>query len=176
MPKPWITKPLPLPVGDVTYEVQPIGYEDGLTLMSVGDGKSDVITDDSPDEVLYRLCMGDTWQQMLDAKCPYPVMVRAGLASIQYQGALLNGLDTEAAIAIAEPTWESSIDPEALAALAAATPTTAPSSPSKTSKPSTSSASARGTRSRVSTRTTTSPPATRPRASKAKAPSSTGKP
>jgi hypothetical protein len=48
MPKPWIAKPLPLPVGDVTYEVQPIGYDDGLTLVSVGNGNSDVITEDSP--------------------------------------------------------------------------------------------------------------------------------
>jgi hypothetical protein len=40
-------------------------------------------------------CMGETWQQMLDDRCPYPVMVRAGLAAIQYQGALLNGLDTD---------------------------------------------------------------------------------
>jgi hypothetical protein len=173
MPKPWIAKPLSLPVGDVTYEVQPIGYDDGLTLVSVGNGNSDVITEDSPDELLYRLVMGETWQQMLDDRCPYPVMVRAGLAAIQYQGALLNGLDTETAIAIAEPVWESGIDPEALAAIVTAAN---PNSQPETSKTSTSTASATKTRSRASTRATTSPTATPPRASRAKAPRSVGKP
>jgi cell division septation protein DedD len=173
MPKPWIVKPLPLPVGDDTYEVQPIGYDDGLTLVAVGNGTSDDITADAPDEVLYRLCMGETWQQMLDAKCPYPVMVRAGLAAIQYQGALLNGLDTDAAIALAEPVWEAHLDPEALAALmTAATPSSQP----ETSKPSTSTASAGKTRSRASTSATTSPTATPRRAPKKTASPSVGKP
>lgn len=173
MPKPWIVKPLPLPVGDVTYEVEPIGYEDGLTLVSVGNGTSEDIKEDSPDEVLYRLCMGETWQQMLDDRCPYPVMVRAGLASIQYQGALLNGLDTDAAIALAEPVWEAHLDPEALAALmTAANPTSQP----ETSKPSTSTASAGKTRGRASSSATTSPTATPRRAPTKKASPSVGKP
>lgn len=174
MPKPWIVKPLELPVGDVTYEVQPIGYDDGLTLAAVGDGTSEEITKDSPDEALYRLCMGDTWQKMLDDRCPYPVMIRAGLAAIQYQGALLNGLDTDAAIAMAEPAWESTLSPEALAALTGAanpeTPTT-----KATSRRSTGTAAAGKTPRRASTSTTTSPKATPRRAPTKTAARSAGK-
>jgi cell division septation protein DedD len=174
MPKPWIVKPLPLPVGDVTYEVQPIGYEDGLTLVSVGNGTSDDITGRLPRRAAVPALHGrDVAADARRPKCPYPVMVRAGLAAIQYQGALLNGLDTDAAIALAEPVWEAHLDPEALAALmTAATPSSQP----ETSKPSTSTASAGKTRSRASTSATTSPTATPRRAPKKTASPSVGKP
>lgn len=174
MPKPWIVKPLTFPYADEAYTVEPVSYEAGLTLIAVTNGESEDIPKDAPDKVLYRLCMGATWDQMLEDGCPFPVMVRAGLASIQYQSALVMGIDTEAAVAIGESVWESGIDPETLAAIIkAATPQTDPEP--ATSKTSTSTASARRTRTRASTPTTTSPTVTPPTASKATTGRSRGK-
>lgn len=171
MPKPWIVRPLVLDAGGTKYEVQPISYADGLTLVAVGNGDSEDITPESPDEVLYRLCMGPTWQQMLDAGCPYPVMVRGGLAAVQFQSALVAGIDCDTAVQIGESVWESGIDPEMLAAILTAANPKQP----ETSTPSTSTASASKTPSRASTRATTSRTGTQPTGLKAKPARSRGK-
>jgi hypothetical protein len=158
--KPWIVVPLVLTVDAKEYPIQPLDYRLGLSLKAVAEGDSKEITDDSTDEDMFKLVMGEAWQQMLDDGCPFAAMFRAGMASVQYQIALLNGIDSEAAAGIGERVWESGIDPEMLAAMVSA------ANPSKDSKPSTPTGSARKTPSRASTKTTTSRRATPRTASK----------
>jgi hypothetical protein len=152
--KPWVVLPLVLPVGDKEYRVQPVTYEDGLTLIAVNNSDSETITDKDDDETLFKLVMGDTWAEMLTDRCPYPVMWRAGMASMQYQAALVNGLDSTSAVEIGERVWNSGIDPELMAAMVAAADF------SKTSKPSTSTGTASKTPPRASTKATRSRKAT----------------
>jgi hypothetical protein len=169
--KPWVVKPLVLPYGGEEFIVLPVDYADGLTLVAVGNGESKDITEESPDEELFALVMGETWQQMLDARCPYPVMFRAGMASVQYQLALVSGIDSDAAVAAGERVWESGTDPEMMAALVEAANLSSP----KTSTPSTSTATARKTPPPASGRTTNSRKTTPRTAPKKKpAPRSTG--
>jgi hypothetical protein len=163
--KPWLVKPLVLPVGDKEYIVEPVEYDTGLMLIAVFNGQSTEITSESPDEDLFRIVMGDAWQQMRDDKCPYPVMLRAGAAASRFQSMLIAGADNDIALAAAEAIWESGIDPELMAALVAA----ANLSNSKDSKPSTNTASGSRTPRPASTRTTTSRKAT-PRAAAKKPP------
>lgn len=151
--KPWVNVPLVLPIGGTEYPIQPLDYRDGMTLKGVAEGDSTQITDQSTDEDLFRLVMGATWDQMLEDRCPFAVMFRAGMATVQYQVALLNGLDGEAAATIGERVWESGIDPEMLAAMVSA----AYPKNLQDSKPSTPTGSARKTPRRASTKTTTSP-------------------
>jgi len=167
--QPWVVVPLKLPVGDKEYVVEPVSYDDGLTLIKVNTGESKKITTKSEDIVFFRLCMGSTWDEMQADRCSYPVMFRAGLAAVQYQSALVNGLDSEAAVEIGERIWNSGIDPERLAALVAATDFSL-----KTSTPSTNTGTARKTPSRASTKATNSRKGTPPTKSSRKA-GSTGR-
>jgi hypothetical protein len=115
--EPWIVVPLVLTVGEKDYAVQPLDFKLGLSLKVIAEGDSKDITEDSSDEAMFKLVMGGTWDVMLEDRCPYAAMFRAGMASMQYQMALLNGVDSEHAVGIGEGVWESGIDPEILAAL-----------------------------------------------------------
>lgn len=167
--KPWVIQPLRLPVGDKVYEVQPIGYDDGLSLLNVGKNDS-TIKKNSPDKDLFKLVLGDVWDTMLADTQPYPAMFRAGTAALHYQTALVSGLSSEDSIAVGEAVWESGLSPEAVAAALTAANQTPPQKkppqkkPSTTSRRSTSTgaasgtprpASTSGTRSRTGTRRTT---------------------
>lgn len=154
----WVVRPLVLPVGASTYEVAPVGYTAGLELQDVMNGKHKTITKKSPDADVFRLCMGETWDQMEKDGQPYPVMLRAGVASIQFQSALVSGVDMDAALAIGEQAWDANIDPEAMAAAI----TAATQQAAATSTTSTSTASAGKTPRRASTKPTTSPRRTPP--------------
>lgn len=171
--KPWKMVPLVLPAGDKEYTVQPVDYETGLSLLATGTSKSP-IKRNTEDRELFKLVMGPAWDEMLADGQPYPVVFRAGMATVQYQTALVSGLDCEQAVTLAEAVWESGLDPEAVAAALAAQQN---QSGSKGSKPSTSTASARKTPSRGSTKRTnsrqTTPRTTQP---KKAAPRSPGTP
>lgn len=165
--KPWVVLPLVLPVADQTYTVQPIDYAGGLELIAVVQGTSETIKSDSPNETLFRLVMGDTWDLMLADGLPFNVMLRAGMAATQYQMALVNDQSTADAVAVGEAMWASGISPEALAAVVAASQSK--ESPSKGSPRSPGTGSGNRTRTRASTRPTTSPkgtPRAKPKASR----------
>ncbi len=167
--KPWLVVPLELAVADKTYTVEPIEYAGGLALLEVLSGKSKEIKKNSPNEVLFRLVMGGTWDEMLEDRVPFNVMFRAGMSAVQYQVALVSDLTNEQAVEAGERMWESGIDPEALAATMAAQ-TRKPAA----SKRSRSTASVNATRSPASTKPTTSLPGTQRRSSRPKADQSDG--
>lgn len=160
--KPWIVRPLVLSYGDTNYQVEPISYDDGLTLIAVMRGESTDIPNNAKNEDLFKLVMGGTWDTMRSARLPFPVMFRAGMAATQYQMALINDQPSEDAVKAGAAMWESGISPEALAAAMAAVQKT-----SKASKRSQSTASGIGTRRPGSTTSMTSRKATPPRAAKA---------
>lgn len=171
---PWKILPLPLPVvkadgEEKVYLVQPLDYDDGMTLIAAFNGKSDAITNDSPDEVMFRMCMGEAWQQMIDDKLPYPVIFRAGTAATKFQTSLVAGVDNGEAVKSALAVWESGIDPELVAALvAAANSKPRPPKATTSSTRSKRSAAARKTQQPASTSTTRSR-ATTPRKASATA-------
>lgn len=168
--KPWVILPLVLPVGDKKYEIAPIEYDDGLTLIDVLRGNSKKIKDTQSNEVFFRLVMGGTWDEMKADHLPFNVMFRAGTAATQYQMALVNDQSAQDAVAAGERMWESGISPEALAAAMAANQNPTP----KGSKRSPGTASATPTRSRASTKPTTSPKGTPRRGKSPAAPRSAG--
>lgn len=153
--KPWIVRPLTLLYGDTKYEVEPISYDDGLTLIAVMRGESTTIKEDTKNEDLFKLVMGGTWDAMRTAHLPFPVMFRAGMAATQYQMALINDQPSEDAVKAGEAMWESGISPEALAAAMAAS-----QEKPKASKQSPRTASATATRRQGSTTSTNSRKAT----------------
>lgn len=174
--KPWLVIPLVLPVGDTEYAteyaVQPINYADGLTLIATVNNRDEGgLPKDAPEDALYQLVMGDTWTRMRDDGCPYPVLFRAGNAALQYQIALVQDVDMESAVQIGERVWEAGLDPEAVAAWAAAITKPQP----ETSTRSTSTAGAGKTQRRASTSGTRSPRTTQRSTSKGKPAPSSGR-
>jgi hypothetical protein len=148
-----VTGALVLPVDDVEYEIKPLIWQLGEQLSQVAAGKHKTIKHNSPDEVLFKMCMGDAWDEMEKNNVPYSLMFRAGAASIIFQTALVQHADLAVAMTLAEQTWDDGgMDPELLAAaLTAATP-----QEPETSETSTSSASGGKTPPRASTKPTTS--------------------
>lgn len=156
---PWESKPLVLPISGKDYAIQPMEYNDGLTLVALSQGRKADIAEDASEEELFKLCMGDVRAQMLEDKVPYPALFRAAYAAVVYQQALvLADLSNDDAVAAAEKAWERGIDPEAIAA--ALTAAQEQTGSAGTSTNSTSSAPARKTPSRASGRTTKSPTTT----------------
>lgn len=162
--KPWVIVPLVLPVNGKDYEIQPANYDDGMTLMKMTDAGDNA---DEDTTVLFKLCMGSTWDEMHADKVPYNVMFRAGVAALQFQTALVvAGFDSDTAVTAGEQAWESGIDPEALAAaLEAQAANQAPAKKTAAKKQTASSRStntdaARKTPSRASGSGTRSPKAT----------------
>jgi hypothetical protein len=115
-------KPLTFPVGDKEYTIPPVGWDCGLKLVGYFDlepAKLAKLRFKSED--LFRLAMSEAvWEQMVADGVASHVMFRAGLASLAHFQALARGTTAEEALAIAEAVWESSVDPEAVAAAMAA--------------------------------------------------------
>jgi hypothetical protein len=135
---------LEFPIGEHTYSVPPAGIADGLaiarTLTDSAKSKLQVVD-------LFKLAVGDVWQQMEADRVPYTEAWRVGMACLAREKVLLteSGPDRwDLADDAARAVWESGIDPEALAAWVAANSGTAPT------KPSTRTAAASTTRSRAS--------------------------
>lgn len=140
--------PLIFPIGGKEYRAKLIGVQDGLRLQAAIEGTDDSLNDQPP-EVLWRMVVGEAWDEMLADNVPLEAMNRAGLAALA---------DFRYGRAEAERVWEVGVSPEALAALAAA-PNRAQR---RASKRSSSTGAARKTRSRASTTGTTSRKATQP--------------
>lgn len=136
--------PLAFPIGGRVYTVPPLPYRAGLRLQRILAGED--TAEDLPAEDLWRMVMGDAWDQMVADDVPLEAMSRAGIAAVA---------DFRWGRATAENVWESGVDPEALAAaLTAANPS------SKDFPDSTSTAKGSETPSRGSSSATTSPPGT----------------
>lgn len=117
---------IPITVEDreLTYRIPPVGVEAGLEL-------ADILTaspakrarDKHTNPELFKLAMGDVWDQMIADQVPIELAWRAGLAALAHFQVLLTltgpgALD--AAEKVAEGVWESGLNPEALAAFMAA--------------------------------------------------------
>lgn len=111
-------EPLVFPIGDKDYTVKPVGIDDGYRLADIlnGDEKSNkgLKNDD-----LFRLAMGDTYDEMREDGVALHLAFRAGMASLAHFRTLTAGESFETALASAEAIWESGLDPKALAEWAA---------------------------------------------------------
>lgn len=148
--------PLVLPINGKHYTVPEISIEMGARLNAVFAGTDDLLESMSQRE-LWIMCLGTAYDEMLADQVPDAALSRAGSAAFLFwRGGRL----------IAEASWNTGLDPEALAAQAAANQTVTASTPPM---PSPSSVSENETPSRASTKTTTSRSGT-PRARKTKTP------
>lgn len=133
------SEPLAFPVGGKLYTLAPIGIRAGMRLAGIVAGRDKSI-ENEPAEELWKIVLGDVWDQMLEDDCPAEAVARAGMAALA---------DHQYGRAVAEAMWESGDSPEALAARVAA------------SKSTRSTGGANATRSRASTKATTSPKVSR---------------
>lgn len=112
-------EPIRLPVGGKVYEVPPIAAGLGLSLTAVVDGRDqDAAAELGKGASLWAKLLGSAYDEMLADDVPVEVIARAGftvLADFQY--------DRETA----ERVWESGLNPEARAAIAAAAREASPS-------------------------------------------------
>lgn len=106
---------LEFPIHGKTYVVPEINWSDGQKLAAIWIGGDSSASSD----VLFRLAMGDTWDEMLTDGVSARIMFRAGMASVTFHIAALN--DDDDAEKVAAAVWESGISPEAVAATLAAT-------------------------------------------------------
>lgn len=107
-------EPLRFPIGNKVYEVPPLGFEDGIKLHRIIDR-----TESAPEtpEELWRIVMGDVFDEMVADKVPFLALQRAGFTAIT---------DFQFGRAAAETVWESGLDPKAL--IGEASPPTPPDS------------------------------------------------
>jgi hypothetical protein len=147
-------EPLAFEIKGKTYVVPELGIDAGLKFAGVFAGK-DKSLDKAPIEDLFRLILGDMWDQMKTDAVPINAALRVGYSALA---------DLQEGREAAEAVWESGFDPKALAEFAErkANP------PKPASQPSSNTASARKTPPRAATKRTTSPRVTQPRKSAAK--------
>lgn len=140
--KPWedlAPEPLAFPIGGRIFTVKPLSYKDGLNLEHLlSDAEA---RDGLTDRDLWRLMLGDTFDEMVEAGVAPQPLARAGMAALA---------DHQRGREAAEAIWESGVSPEALAAAATAA-TRKTKSSKKASTRSTGSGAARKTPSRAST-------------------------
>lgn len=112
---------LELPVGEKTYKVAPIGYQDGLRIKLAGEALAAGDTDAVPlsDEEFLTITLGPVLEQMRADNLPPMLITRAAVTAWTW---------SEHGMTVAEHMWEHGPDPEALAASmkAAAASTTSP--------------------------------------------------
>lgn len=115
---------LEFPIGENTYDIPPAGVTAGIKLAEVlttppaQRGKIKLTSVD-----MFRLAIGDVWDTMIEDGVPYSEAFRVGMACLAREQVLLaeSGPDRwDKAEAAAQAVWESGLDPEALAAWAAA--------------------------------------------------------
>jgi hypothetical protein len=98
------TPPLAFPINGKTYTLKPLSIEAGLRLAgAIEDGDAEL--DDLKGEALWRLLLGDTWDEMRTDGVPLEAATRAGLTALA---------DHQQGRAFAEVIWETGADPKAL--------------------------------------------------------------
>jgi hypothetical protein len=98
------TPPLAFPINGKTYTLKPLSIEAGLRLAgAIEDGDAEL--DDLKGESLWRLLLGDTWDEMRTDGVPLEAATRAGLTALA---------DHQQGRAFAEVIWETGADPKAL--------------------------------------------------------------
>lgn len=97
-------KNLIFPIGGKNYELKPVTIPNGITLQKIISG-SDKKLSSQPGEELWKLVLGDLWDEFVEDGVPVEAAVRAGLTALaEYQ------YDRD----MAEATWEAGADPKAL--------------------------------------------------------------
>lgn len=145
--------PLAFPIRGKLYTPPPISISTGVALIRALAGDTELLSMES--RSLWQMLLGPIYDEMVADDVPIDAVNRAGFAVL---------VEFQAGRDAAVKAWESGIDPEARAALAAALRVT-------DSTPSTGTGLARKTRSRASTSSTTS----RPAAARTQAKRSSGK-
>lgn len=101
-------EPLSFPIGGKRYVVKPLGYKAGLRI-------EEILSSDSlegvTNEDLWRLGLGETFNEMVADDVSPKAIARAGMATIT---------DYRHGREAAELVWEAGLDPEALTAAATA--------------------------------------------------------
>jgi hypothetical protein len=98
--------PLVFPIGGKKYTLKPVSIPNGRILANLISGRDKKLSA-APGEVLWKLVLGDLWDEFEKDGVPSAAATRAGLAALaefQY------GRDA------AEAAWEAGADPKALAA------------------------------------------------------------
>ena len=108
-----IEEPLVFPIGEKDYTVKPVGIDDGYRLADIlnGDEKASKGVTNAD---LFRLAMGNTYDEMREDGVALHLAFRAGMASLAHFRTLTAGSTFEDATAAAEAIWESGLDPKAL--------------------------------------------------------------
>lgn len=138
-------EPLAFPIRGKVYTLGPVGIDAGLRLSAILAGTEKAPKDQ---QVVFRLAMGDVWDEMRADGVPVEAGLRAGLSAMA---------DFQSGRLAAEAIWEAGVDPKALEAWIAG---------QQDSTPSPSMAKATSTRKRATTSGTTSRPTTRRSAAK----------
>lgn len=135
-------EPLAFPIRGKTYTPPPISAKTGLTLVKALAGDPELVNKEA--RSLWQLVLGPTYDEMIADDVPLDALARAGFAMLADWQA-----DRDAAVRV----WESGIDPEVRAALAAAmrdgsttSPSTAAAGSSTRRQASTSGTNSRKTR------------------------------
>lgn len=98
------TEPLAFPINGKLYKMAPLSIRAGLRLANAVEGGDDEL-DDLKGEALWRLLLGDVWDDMIADGVPLEAATRAGLAALA---------DHQQGRAFAEVIWETGADPKAL--------------------------------------------------------------
>lgn len=136
------TEPLSFPINGKTYTLAPLGIADGLRLADAVTGNDDELNDLSG-AALWRMLLGDVWDQMLTDNVPLEAATRAGLTALA---------DHQHGRAFATIVWETGADPKELDRYLTA------KAPNRAAKRSRSTAKAPTTKPPVSTSTTKTSP------------------
>jgi len=99
-------EPLVFPIGGKKYTLQPVSIANGRILANLISGRDKKLST-QPGEVLWKLVLGDLWDQFEADGVPAEAATRAGVTALaEYQ----YGRDA------AEAAWEAGADPKALQA------------------------------------------------------------
>lgn len=118
------SRALEFPIGDKTYVVPPCGVSAGMKLaelLTASEAERAKLKMKTVD--LFRLALGDVWEQMTTDDVPYTEAFRVGTACLSREQTLLyeSGPDRwDKADEVAKAVWDSGIDPNQLAAYMAA--------------------------------------------------------
>ena len=156
-----VEEPLVFPIGDKEYKIPPVGVTVGWQLAEIFEKPAK--TARLKNEQLFRMAMGDVYEEMVNDGVGLRTVFRAGMACLAHFQTLSSGGTTEDAMRAADGIWEAGIGPKAVEEWAAANPDRIPGAKTpgrRTAAAGASTASTSGT----STRKASTPSAPRARA------------